>query len=111
MGIILICHFRMFKFVFRIHTHLSVKHIVHILDDFMFVGPPNSPICQNNFDKFLAVCANLGVLIKPEKTEHATPIITLLGLELDSLHMVWAAGPPLCVPFWRFVPAQTCNNE
>ena len=69
-------------------THLNTKHIVHILDYFLFVGPPNSPICQNNLDNFLALCATLGVPIKREKTEPATPIITFMGLELDSLNMV-----------------------
>jgi len=69
-------------------THLKTQYIVHILDAFLFVGPPNSPICQNNLDNFLALCATLGVSIKQEKTEQATPIITFMGLKLDSLNMV-----------------------
>ncbi|KAH3833697.1 hypothetical protein DPMN_107009 [Dreissena polymorpha] len=66
---------------------LGIKHMVHILDDFLFLGPADSPICQTNLQKFLDFCSLIGVPIKSEKTENATPIITFMGLELDSLTM------------------------
>ena len=39
----------------------------HILDDFLFVGPPKSDQCQEDLDEFLTLCSKLGVPIKAEK--------------------------------------------
>lgn len=68
-------------------TYLHIPHMVHILDDFLFMGPVNSPICQRSLDNFLRFCAQIGVPIKSDKTVTATPIITFMGLELDSILM------------------------
>lgn len=65
-------------------TKLRIRHMVHILDDFLIIGPPVLPICQDNLVRFLAFCSQIGVPIKEEKTEHATAVITFMGLELDS---------------------------
>lgn len=65
-------------------TVLNIKHMVHILDDFLILGPPLSDLCQLNLNKFLQFCSLVGVPIKTEKTENATTIITFMGLELDS---------------------------
>jgi hypothetical protein len=63
---------------------LHIKHMVHILDDFLILGPPNSPCCQNDLNKFLNLCSEIGVPIKKEKTENARTVIIFMGLELDS---------------------------
>lgn len=34
-------------------TKLKVQHMVHILDDFLFLGPPNSPLCNTYLDNFI----------------------------------------------------------
>ena len=68
-------------------THLNIPHMVHILDDFLFLGPPQSELCQQHLDKFLSFCHLIGVPIKQEKNENATTIITFLGLEFDSNEM------------------------
>lgn len=67
---------------------LSAKHIVHILDDFLFLGPARSPQCNKDLDNFICMCNSLGVPIKAEKTERACTKITFMGLELDSENMV-----------------------
>lgn len=72
---------------FVAQTQLGIKHIIHILDDFLIMGPPNSQICQSNLNTFLDFCSEVGVPIKVEKTENATNIITFMGLELDSILM------------------------
>lgn len=66
---------------------LKIRHMIHILDDFLILGPPNSPDCQNDLNKFLAFCSDIGVPIKEEKTENARTVITFMGLELDSNNM------------------------
>ena len=68
-------------------TKLSIKYMVHILDDFLILGPPVSQKCQEDLHKFLGLCEKLGVPIKAEKTESARQVITFMGLELDSINM------------------------
>ena len=48
-------------------TKYQVAGMSHILDDFLFVGPPKSDKCQQDLDKFLTLCSILGVPIKAEK--------------------------------------------
>ena len=59
----------------------------HILDDFLFVGPPKSDKCQQDLDNFLTLCSKLGVPIKDEKTVQSTTVITIYGIEVDSCNM------------------------
>jgi hypothetical protein len=47
---------------------LGIQHMVHILDDFLILGPPNSSVCQLNLQRFLQLCSSTGVPTKPEKT-------------------------------------------
>jgi hypothetical protein len=39
----------------------GVSAVDHYLDDFITIGRPSSPECQQNLDRILAVCAELGV--------------------------------------------------
>jgi hypothetical protein len=48
-------------------TKYQVAGMSHILDDFLFVGPPKSDKCQQDLDKFLTLCSILEVPIKAEK--------------------------------------------
>jgi hypothetical protein len=43
-------------------TKYQVTGMSHILDDFLFVGPPKSDKFQQDLDKFLTLCSKLGVL-------------------------------------------------
>lgn len=61
--------------------------LVHILDDFLFVGPPKSNDCSNALDNFLCLCTNIGVPIKHTKTVKPCTCLTFLGIELDSYLM------------------------
>ena len=77
------------KFSTAIHwiaaTHLNIKHMVHILDDFLILGPKNT--CHKNLTEFLLFCSNIGIPIKQEKTVYPCNTITFMGLELDSITM------------------------
>ena len=55
----------------------GVSFSMHYLDDFLLVGPPDSPICQHNLDVFTQVCKELGI---PLATE-------ILGILIDTHHM------------------------
>lgn len=66
---------------------LGISFILHILDDFLILGPANSEACLTNLNKFLSLCDTVGVPIKSEKTELPSTIMTFMGLELDSSTM------------------------
>ena len=67
--------------------HFHIGKLIHLLDDYLTAGPPASPICQQQLDILLAVCAYLGVPIATEKTEGPTTALTFLGILLDTLHL------------------------
>ncbi|XP_045174585.2 uncharacterized protein LOC123535891 [Mercenaria mercenaria] len=66
---------------------LSIPHILHILDDFLIMGPKDSNKCETDLRVFLDLCRAIGVPIKHEKTVTATTVITFMSLELDSNKM------------------------
>jgi len=68
-------------------SKLKIQNIVHMLDDFLFLGPPHASICQRSLDLFVDTCALIGVPIKQEKTVNATTCIQFLGIILDSHKM------------------------
>ncbi|XP_061175932.1 uncharacterized protein LOC133184874 [Saccostrea echinata] len=59
----------------------------HILDDFFFIGPADSPNCEKDLTNFLYLCRKIGVPIKMSKTQTPTTIITIYGIEIDSTRM------------------------
>lgn len=65
----------------------GIKEIDHYLDDFSLVGPPESKACQEDLDTALETCNRLGFPVAEEKTEGPATLITLLGIELDSVRL------------------------
>ena len=65
----------------------GVQHIAHYLDDFIIVGPPGSSQCANSLAELIKTCEYTGTPLEVEKCEGPTPVITFLGMELDSLRM------------------------
>lgn len=65
---------------------LAATHdVVHYLDDFLFLGPPNSPNCQEALLVFQRVAGALGIPLSEEKTEGPATRITFLGTEIDTV--------------------------
>jgi hypothetical protein len=64
----------------------GVVGMFHIIDDFLFVGPPNSSKCDQDLN-FLSLCEKLGVPIKVEKTVQPSTVITIYGIEVDSYEL------------------------
>ena len=60
---------------------------MHYLNDFLFVGPPRSPVCARSVRSFLTTCDRLGVPIAWEKLEGPTSVLTFLGIEIDAVTM------------------------
>ena len=67
---------------------LGIRHMLHILDDFLFFGVRDSATCQESLDRFIGLCSKIGVPIKHSKTETPRQVIVFMGLELDSVNMI-----------------------
>ena len=62
----------------------GVEHIFHYLDDFAVVGPPDSDTCMLYLHKLKSICVELGIPLATEKQDGPTPVITLLGIIIDT---------------------------
>ncbi|XP_062590215.1 uncharacterized protein LOC134251812 [Saccostrea cucullata] len=58
--------------------------VSHILDDFFFVGPPNSSKCRDDLVSFLFLCRQTGIPIKMQKTQTPTTKKIIYGIEVDT---------------------------
>ena len=63
----------------------GVDFLRHYLDDFLTLGPPDSPVCLNNLRSCLQLCSYLGLPLHPDKLEGPYTTLTILGIELDSV--------------------------
>ena len=63
----------------------DVNFVRHYLDDFVVIGPPGSSLCQEYLCDFKEECKYLGVPLATEKREGPSPVITLLGIIIDTL--------------------------
>ena len=63
----------------------GVQEIDHYLDDFVTIGPPQSPVCATNLDRIMEVCQVLGVPLAAEKLAGPTTCLEFLGIEVDTV--------------------------
>lgn len=42
---------------------LHIPFMIHILDDFLILGPPNSPKCNNDLQNVINMCGKLGAVL------------------------------------------------
>ena len=68
------------------HNH-NVSDVIHYLDDYFTVGPPDSTICDTNLDVMIGVCKAAGFSIQQRKVVRPCEVIEFLGIELDSKSM------------------------
>ena len=68
-------------------TKYNVLHMSHILDDFMFFGPPSSNTALQALHRFQAVTDYLSIPIKHSKTVFPTTWAILHGIEVDMTTM------------------------
>jgi len=57
---------------------------LHYLDDFLLLGPSDSPRCAEALRILLQLCEELGALVAGEKTEGPTTLLEFLGIEIDT---------------------------
>ena len=63
----------------------GVRHVHHYLDDFIVVGPPGAPVCEEALNTLNRTCRELGVPIAEHKRDSPTTCLTYLGIEIDSV--------------------------
>ena len=71
----------------------GVTYQLHYLDDFLLLGPPDSPGCSQSLQITLGVCQELGVPVAAHKTEGPTQSLTFLGIRIDPVHMELSLPP------------------
>lgn len=64
-----------------VNNKLGIEGCVHILDDFLLVGPPCLSLCTGQVELFLRFMQQIGVPLKQEKTVYPTTMLTFLGLD------------------------------
>ncbi|KAJ8306000.1 hypothetical protein KUTeg_016545 [Tegillarca granosa] len=65
----------------------GMDNLVQYLDDFLSVGRANSNECNQSMTLFTNICNELGVPLAYEKTIGPSPVLTFLGLEIDTNEM------------------------
>ena len=61
----------------------SVNDVIHYLDDLFTVGKSGTRVCEQDMEKMVALCQQLGAPLKEEKIEGPTVCI-----KLDSISIV-----------------------
>ena len=70
-----------------IEQNLGISYLIHYLDDYLTMGPPQSSLCQRNLEIFTRLCKDLGVPLALEKLEGPSTSLSFLGLILDTDRM------------------------
>ena len=69
-------------------THnYNIQDLMHYLDDYFTVGPPNASLCANNVRTIVHVASNVGFPLAPEKLEGPSTRLVFLGIMIDSTCM------------------------
>lgn len=73
------------EWLVREQTNLQTVH--HYLDDFIFIGNPNTDQCLSLMGTFQELCREMGVPLNNDKTVQPTTCLIFLGLEIDTVAM------------------------
>lgn len=65
----------------------GIQWVGHYLDDFLLAGRPNSAECQLALEQLSDLFQQLGVPVAQDKTEGPSPVLTFLGIEIDTVAM------------------------
>ena len=65
----------------------GITYIIHYLDDFLVVAPPDDIQCKQNLNGLLSLFARLQVPVAAEKVEGPVTRLTFLGIEMDTSNM------------------------
>ena len=70
-----------------IMTHHDIHSALHYLDDYIFIGNPETSECADALKLALLLCEQLGVPVSKLKVEGPATILTFLGILLDTVAM------------------------
>ena len=65
-------------------TAKGTQDLLHYLDNFLFIGAPNTEECKQALEQALSTCFNLGIPVATYKEEGSTTCLSFLGIELDT---------------------------
>ena len=71
----------------------KVQDLLHYLDDYFTVGPPDSLVCANNIATMIAKCEELGFTINPKKVTKPATNTNFLRVDIDSVTMEARSDP------------------
>jgi len=72
---------------------LGFDPIIHYVDDYLFVGLPNSSQCRKMMDDFINMCNTAGVPLADEKTDWPSTAQIFLGILIDSVTQTISLPP------------------
>ena len=65
----------------------KMQDLVHYLNDYFTVGPPDSLVCANNITTMIAMCEELGFAVNTKKVTKSTTTTNFLRVDIDSVTM------------------------
>ena len=65
----------------------KVQDLLHYLDDYFTISPPESPVCASNIRTMIATCEELGFTVNPKKVTKPATSTHFLGVDIDSVTM------------------------
>lgn len=68
-------------------SKFSFSAVSHILDDFIFVSPAHSNLCQHQLNSFLLIAEYTGIPIKASKTVFPSTSVPIHGILVDTVLM------------------------
>ena len=71
----------------------GVTTILHYLDDYLVIGSPGSMECTANVAILLTTFDRLGIPVALNKLEGPSPVLTFLGIELDTVQGIMRLPP------------------
>ena len=63
----------------------NIIDLLHYLDYYFTLGPPNSTICVSHLKAIDQAASDIGISLSPEKCVGPTTCLVFLGIELDSI--------------------------
>ena len=93
----------------------QVSDLLHYLDDFISAGLADSAQCARNLSTALTVCSQLGLPLHPDKRVGPASVLTMLGIELDSVAQVARLPAEKLVALKQLIPSwlprKWCNRQ
>ena len=65
----------------------GIRYVAHYLDDFIFIGAPESEECADSLYIALSTCEELGAPVAGHKCEGSSTCLPFLGIEVDTVAM------------------------